>query len=39
MRRYEPEYTPEELQTDRIYVLDGRGRLTEVEVDDDAGDD
>ena len=36
---FEIEGTPESVQIDSIWVLDGRGRLVEVEVDDDAEDD
>ena len=36
--RYEPEYEPTTPPVDRIYELDGRGRLVEVEVADDADD-
>ena len=33
---FEREYTPTEPQTDEIWVLDGRGEMVKVEVDDDA---
>jgi hypothetical protein len=36
---YEKEYTPDEPQRDTIWVLDGRGRLVEMEVPDDVEDD
>ena len=36
---YEAEYTPTEPQTDVVYMLDGRGKMVKVEVDDDASDD
>lgn len=36
---FEQEYTPTEPQTDMIFVLDGRGRLVELEVKDDDCDD
>ena len=36
---YETEYTPTEPQTDAVYILDGRGKMIQVEVDDDASDD
>lgn len=36
---FEMEGEPTEPQTDAIWVLDGRGRLIELEVSDDAGDD
>ena len=36
---FEPEQTPTEPQTDTIWVLDGRGRMVELEVPDDADDD
>lgn len=39
LRQYEQELTPSELQHDQIWVLDGRGRLVEMEVPDDAADD
>ena len=40
MAKYtEPEYTPTEPQVDTIWVLDGRGRLVEVEVPDDVEND
>ena len=35
---YEPEQMPTEPQTDTIWVLDGRGRIVEVEVPDDDAD-
>ena len=37
--RMEPEYTPTEPQTDQVYILDGRGKMVKVEVEDDASDD
>lgn len=37
--KYEVEYTPAEPQTDAIWVMDGRGRLIQLEVDDDVADD
>ena len=36
---YEREYIPAEPQEDAVYVTDGRGRLVELEVEDDAADD
>ena len=36
---YEDEYTPREPQEDAIWVLNGRGELVKVVVDDDADDD
>lgn len=36
---FEPEGMPNEPQRDTIWVLDGRGRLVEMEVPDDADDD
>lgn len=36
---FEPEQTPTEPQVDTIWVLDGRGRMVELEVPDDADDD
>lgn len=36
---FEVEGTPDEPQTDTIWVLTGRGEMVKVEVDDDAGDD
>ena len=36
---YEDEYTPKEPQEDAIWVLDGRGELVKVVVEDDADDD
>lgn len=36
---YEPEYQPTTPPVDKIYELDGRGNLIEVEVADDVGDD
>ena len=36
---FEREYTPTEPQTDEILVLDGRGEMVKVEVDDDVEDD
>ena len=36
---FEAENQPTEPQTDAIWVLDGRGRLVELGVPDDAGDD
>ena len=36
---HEPEYQPTEPPIDKIYELDGRGNLIEVEVADDVGDD
>ena len=37
--KYENEGYTEENPVDEIYVMDGRGRMVKVEVDDDAGDD
>jgi hypothetical protein len=36
---FEVEGTPDELQVDTIWVLNGRGEMVKLEVDDDAGDD
>lgn len=36
---FETEYTPKEPQTDAIWVMDGRGQMIQVEVDDDVADD
>lgn len=36
---YEIEGMPDEPQEDTIWVLNGRGQLVKLEVDDDAGDD
>lgn len=36
---FEPEYTPDEPQVDTIMVMNGRGEMVEVEVEDDAPDD
>ena len=36
---YENEGFPKEPQEDAIWVLNGRGELVKVEVEDDAGDD
>ena len=36
---FENEYTPDEPQQDRVWVLDGRGDVVELEVADDAADD
>ena len=36
---FENEYTPDETQRDRVWVLDGRGDVVELEVADDAADD
>ena len=36
---YEAEYTPAEPQTDAVWVMDGRGKMVKVEVEDDASDD
>lgn len=36
---FEREYDPVEIQTDEIWVLDGRGRMVKLEVDDDVEDD
>ena len=36
---FEREYTPEEPQTDEIWVLDGRGRMVKLEVEDDDAED
>ena len=36
---YEREGMPDEPQVDTMWVLDGRGRLVEVEVPDDVEDD
>lgn len=36
---FETEGTPDEPQTDTIWVLNGRGEMVKVEVDDDVGDD
>lgn len=36
---FEQEWTPNEQQRDTIWVRDGRGRLVEMEVPDDADDD
>lgn len=36
---FEWEWTPDTLQEDAIYVLDGRGELVRVEVADDADND
>lgn len=35
---YEHEGFPDEPQVDMVWVLDGRGRMVAVEVDDDVGD-
>ena len=37
--KYEVEGYNEENPVDEIYVMDGRGNMMKVEVDDDAGDD
>ena len=37
--KYEVEGYTEENPVDEIYVLDGRGNMVKVEVDDDADDD
>lgn len=37
--RLEQEGTPEQPQTDAIWVLNGRGVMVKVEVDDDVEDD
>ena len=36
---YESEYTPTEPQVDEIWVIDGRGNLVKLEVEDDVADD
>ena len=36
---YEAEYMPIEPQADAVYMLDGRGKMVKVEVEDDASDD
>lgn len=36
---YEKEYTPNEPQEDMVWVIDGRGKLVLMEVEDDVGDD
>ena len=36
---YETEGQPTEVQSDAIWVRDGRGRVIRLEVDDDAADD
>lgn len=36
---FEIESTPDEPQEDTIWVLNGRGEMVKVEVDDDVGDD
>ena len=36
---YEPEYTPDEPQTDAIWLTDANGNLVEQEVTDDAEND
>ena len=38
-RIYEAEGTPTEPQMDKIWVLDGRGHMIRLEVDDDVEDD
>lgn len=38
MKDFEREYTPAEPQVDEVYVTDGRGKLVELEVEDDASD-
>lgn len=35
---FEPEGTPSEPQEDAVYVIDGRGRMVKLEVDDDVAD-
>lgn len=36
---FEREYTPAEPQIDEIWVIDGRGQMIRLEVDDDVEDD
>ena len=35
----EPEGTPDEPQKDAVFLMGGRGKLVELVVDDDVGDD
>ena len=37
--KLETEYTPDEPQTDTVWVLDGRGEMVKLEVPDDAEND
>lgn len=37
--KYETEGCVEETPTDEIWVMDGRGRMVKLEVEDDVGDD
>ena len=39
MIEYEREWTPDSPQEDAIYIIDGRGQMIQVEVDDDVADD
>lgn len=36
---YEREYTPTEPQTDEVWVIDGKGKMIRLEVEDDVADD
>lgn len=36
---FEQEFTPTEVIPDKIYLLDGKGNLVEMEVADDVSDD
>ena len=36
---YEQEYTPTEPQTDEVWVIDGKGKMIRLEVEDDVADD
>lgn len=36
---YEREYTPTEPQTDEVWVMDGKGHMIRLEVEDDVADD
>jgi hypothetical protein len=36
---YEHEYTPTEPQTDEVWVMDGKGKMIRLEVEDDVADD